>query len=51
MNAQTEVIPVECEVVGTLPDGYHRGSLTVSPNTIQVSGAKKRLLIKLKRHI
>lgn len=34
------VIPVECEVVGTLLDGYHRGSLIISPNTIQVSGAK-----------
>ena len=34
------VIPVECEVVGTLPEGYHRSALTVSPNAIQVSGAK-----------
>ena len=34
------VIPVECEVVGTLPEDYHRGSLNVSPNAIQVSGAK-----------
>ena len=34
------VIPVECEVVGTLPEGYHRGSLEVSPNAIQVAGAK-----------
>ena len=34
------VIPVECEVVGTLPAGYHKGALSVEPNTIQVSGAK-----------
>ena len=34
------VIPVECEVVGTLSEGYHRGPLEVSPNAIQVEGAK-----------
>jgi YbbR domain-containing protein len=34
------VIPVECEVMGTLENGYHRSALSVSPNTIQVSGAK-----------
>lgn len=35
-----KIIPVECEVVGELPEGYHRSALSVSPNTIQVSGAK-----------
>ncbi len=39
-ESANRVIPVECEVVGTLPEGFHKGTLSVSPNSIQVSGAK-----------
>ncbi len=37
------VIPVECEVVGSVESGYHRSALSITPNTIQVSGAKSIL--------
>ncbi len=37
------VIPVECEVVGAVKSGYHRSALSMTPNTIQVSGAKSIL--------
>ena len=37
------VIPVECEVTGELTDNYFGGSLKVTPNSIQISGAKSIL--------
>lgn len=37
---EDRVIPVDCEVVGELGNNYHRGPLSLTPNAIQVSGAK-----------